>query len=165
MRSWLLEEPSLHGSDQFATRFGEEVQISWFGEPPKIDPGAHQKWRKTENIDWSPLGTYLVVYHQLGVQLWGGPNWTKQKTFKHQGVVAVQFSPCEKYLVTFSPDLAAADVKTLLFFLVNFHRNQNESHKEFFYGRFNQAKRFEDFHIIQNLRSLNGPLMINIFRN
>jgi len=106
---WLLQQNSLDGMDQFVTRFGEETQILWHGQPPEVDPASLNKWRGTENVDWSPSGSYLVVYLKLGIQLWGGPNWTKQKTFKHEGVMMVQFSPCERYLVTFSPELAARD--------------------------------------------------------
>jgi translation initiation factor 3 subunit B len=111
LNGWLLQQNSLEGHDQFVTRFGEETQVSWFGIPPEVDPASLNKWSRggTENVDWSPSGSYLVVYLKLGIQLWGGPNWTKQKTFKHEGVVMVQFSPCERYLVTFSPDLAQRD--------------------------------------------------------
>ena len=37
-----------------------------------------------------------------GVQLWGGPSWTRQKRFPHPFVNLVDFSPCEKYLTTWS---------------------------------------------------------------
>lgn len=54
-------------------------------------------------MKWSPLGTYLATFHQLGVALWGGPSFTQQMKFRHEGVEFVDFSPGEKYLVTYSP--------------------------------------------------------------
>lgn len=41
--------------------------------------------------------------HNEGVAVWGGSNWTKVARFPHPGVKLIDFSPCEKYLVTASP--------------------------------------------------------------
>lgn len=57
-------------------------------------------------MDWSPQGTYLVSMHKQGVVLWGGPEWTKIKRFRHSYVSLIAFSPDEKYLVTLSGALA-----------------------------------------------------------
>ncbi len=40
--------------------------------------------------------------HQKGVQLWGGPNWGRQKRFPHPLVNLVDFSPNEKFVTTWS---------------------------------------------------------------
>jgi translation initiation factor 3 subunit B len=58
---------------------------------------------------WSPLGTYLVTFHQLGIILWGGPSWKKLHRFQHPGVKLVDFSPNERYIVTFSQSAADQD--------------------------------------------------------
>jgi translation initiation factor 3 subunit B len=44
----------------------------------------------------------LATLHRLGVILWGGPKWTKYQKFHHPGVKLIDFSPCEKYVVTYS---------------------------------------------------------------
>jgi len=62
-----------------------------------------QSWTQTY-VKWSPLGTYLATFHKLGVALWAGPKFTQYKKFAHPHVQYIDFSPCEKYLVTYSPD-------------------------------------------------------------
>lgn len=44
----------------------------------------------------------MATLHRLGVILWGGPKWTKYQKFHHPGVKLIDFSPCEKYIVTYS---------------------------------------------------------------
>jgi translation initiation factor 3 subunit B len=48
------------------------------------------------------MGTYFVTTHKQGVALWGGPSWKKINRFTHPNVNSIDFSPSEKYLVTFS---------------------------------------------------------------
>uniref|UniRef100_A0AAZ3SMI8 Eukaryotic translation initiation factor 3 subunit B n=1 Tax=Oncorhynchus tshawytscha TaxID=74940 RepID=A0AAZ3SMI8_ONCTS len=45
------------------------------------------RWTETY-VRWSPKGTYLATFHQRGIALW---------------VSLIDFSPCERYVVTFSP--------------------------------------------------------------
>lgn len=52
-------------------------------------------------------GTYLATFHKLGIALWGGEKFAQIIKFAHEGVSHIDFSPCEKYLVTFSPLLAS----------------------------------------------------------
>jgi len=54
-------------------------------------------------VKWSPLGTYLATFHNVGVALWGGPKFSQQIRFSQRGVECIDFSPCERYLVTFNP--------------------------------------------------------------
>lgn len=61
-----------------------------------------QTWTHTY-VKWSPLGTYLSTFHKQGIALWGGPNFTQYKKFSHSSVQLIDFSPCEKYLVTYAP--------------------------------------------------------------
>ena len=51
---------------------------------------------------WSPVGTYIATLHRQGVRLWGGPSWEPQQKFAHPLVKLIDFSPCERYLVTWS---------------------------------------------------------------
>lgn len=54
-------------------------------------------------VRWSPLGTYLATFHAKGIALWGGEKFQQIVRFSHPGVQFIDFSPCEKYLVSFSP--------------------------------------------------------------
>lgn len=51
---------------------------------------------------WSPLGTYLTTFHDLGVALWGGPSWTQVCKLEHITARLVDYSPNEKYIATWS---------------------------------------------------------------
>lgn len=43
-----------------------------------------------------------MTIHYKGVAIWGGPSWEKIARFVHPNVSMVDFSPSEKYLVTWS---------------------------------------------------------------
>ena len=69
---------------------------------------VRQKWGELY-LQWSPLGTYLASLHRVGVALWSGPKLdgpigVNILRFTHPGARLVQFSPCEKYLVTWSEE-------------------------------------------------------------
>ena len=53
-------------------------------------------------ITWSPRGTMIATVHRQGVALWGGPGWAKLHRFQHVGVRLIDFSPCERFLVSYS---------------------------------------------------------------
>ncbi|RZF47852.1 hypothetical protein LSTR_LSTR010642 [Laodelphax striatellus] len=65
-------------------------------------------------VQWSPLGTYLATLHTKGVALWGGPEFTRIMKFTHAGVQFVEFSPCEKYLVTYAPQTDQVNRKLVI---------------------------------------------------
>lgn len=99
LRSWLADQA---GRDQFVTLRGDEVAVWWNrkSEPAEADisrPG----WTETY-VQWSPLGSYLVSLHRQGVQIWGGPQWISLNRFPHPAVKLIDFSPNERYLVTWS---------------------------------------------------------------
>ncbi|EGO55761.1 eukaryotic translation initiation factor 3 [Neurospora tetrasperma FGSC 2508] len=101
LRSFMAD-PSGRGRDQFVMFRGESVGVFWNNEketPENVVDRQH--WTETF-VQWSPLGTYLTSVHAQGVQLWGGPSWTRQRRFAHPFVNLVAFSPNEKYLVTWS---------------------------------------------------------------
>ena len=46
----------------------------------------------------------MATVHGRGIALWGGPKFGKISRVLHPGVQYIDFSPGEKYLVTFSPN-------------------------------------------------------------
>lgn len=102
LRAWLLDEKA---RDQFVIRYNEETEV-WWNDPAKPDrTPEHARSRWSENyVSWSPRGTYLATFHRLGIQLWGGPSWKKMCKLSHGGVKLLDFSPCENFVVTWSPE-------------------------------------------------------------
>ncbi|KAK9487078.1 hypothetical protein V1527DRAFT_404953 [Lipomyces starkeyi] len=101
LRSWLKEPNSI---DQFILYKGESVGVFWNrkSEVPEVNVNR-SNWTETY-VAWSPLGTYLCSVHHQGVQLWGGDEFGRKARFIHPGVQLLDFSPCENYLVTWSPE-------------------------------------------------------------
>lgn len=99
--SFLLEPDAY---DQFCvvTAQGHSVQIWQNTQPDPTLVEDRQNWTLTY-VKWSPLGTFLATFHKLGIALWGGPQFTQYKKFSHGAVQFIDFSPCEKYLVTYAP--------------------------------------------------------------
>lgn len=50
--------------------------------------------------------------HKHGVILNGGPSFKKLRRFKHPSVARAAFSPCEKFLITYSEAIAMRDSVT-----------------------------------------------------
>ncbi|RGB25416.1 eukaryotic translation initiation factor eIF2A-domain-containing protein [Rhizophagus diaphanus] len=99
LRSWLTDPQA---RDQFVLYRGDDVSIFWNRktEPPEEE---HKRVYWTETyVQWSPLGTYLSTFHRQGIALWGGPSWNKIIRFVHPGVKLIDFSPNERFLVTWS---------------------------------------------------------------
>lgn len=65
---------------------------------------------------WSPKGTYLATFHRQGIALWGGDEFNRLQRFNHTNVQLMDFSPCERFVVTYSPvqDSAAQEPSVLL---------------------------------------------------
>lgn len=100
LRSWLLDPQS---RDQFVTINGPTVSVSWtsrYGQPEVAESRSHWTDRF---VQWSARGSYLATVHGQGVALWGGPSWQKIARYPHQGVKLLDFSPCEAFLITWSP--------------------------------------------------------------
>ncbi|KAI8362858.1 translation initiation factor eIF-3b [Mortierella sp. GBAus27b] len=99
IKSWLADEL---GRDQFVVYRHQDVAVLWNmqKEQPQV---AHSKTHWTEfYVQWSPLGSYMTTVHTQGVALWGGESWKKIIRFVHPGVKLVDYSPNERYLVTWS---------------------------------------------------------------
>ncbi|KAK9888250.1 hypothetical protein WA026_000514 [Henosepilachna vigintioctopunctata] len=79
----------------------KDVQI-WQNTQP--EPSMIEKRENCTQclIKWSPLGTFLATFHHQGIALWAGAGLTQYKKFLHVNVQFIDFSPCEKYLVTYA---------------------------------------------------------------
>jgi len=81
---------------------GDDVGVFWNNKNQPPDVAVNRKHWTQLFVQWSPQGTYLASVHQQGVQVWGGPSFSRQKQFPHPFVSLVQFSPGEKYITTWS---------------------------------------------------------------
>ncbi|KAI0236576.1 Eukaryotic translation initiation factor 3 subunit B [Lamellibrachia satsuma] len=100
LRQWLLDP---HCYNQYSVIYegGEKTAIFLnTSEPSVLEERA--RWTETY-ARWSPQGTYFTTFHEKGIALWGGENFKQIMRFSHHGVQLIDYSPCEKYLVTFSP--------------------------------------------------------------
>lgn len=107
MLSWLQDKTCY---DQFSVIYDNGqttgIYLNTHNEPTKIEERG--QWTETY-VRWSPKGTYLATFHSRGIALWGGEKFKQIQRFSHQGVHFIDFSPCEKYLVTFSPSADSKD--------------------------------------------------------
>lgn len=62
---------------------------------------------KVRKVQFSVNGTYLAALFDDGVRLFGGENMKEISFFPHSGVKDIQFSPNEKYLLSFNGALYA----------------------------------------------------------
>uniref|UniRef100_A0A4W3JH05 Eukaryotic translation initiation factor 3 subunit B n=1 Tax=Callorhinchus milii TaxID=7868 RepID=A0A4W3JH05_CALMI len=107
LRYW-LEDPDCRDQCSIIYESGDRTAILWndVKEPVTIEERA--RWTETY-VRWSPRGTYLATFHQRGIALWGGEKFKQIQRFSHQGVQLIDFSPCERYMVSFSPLLDTKD--------------------------------------------------------
>ena len=97
---WWLGDPSCR--DQVVMYRGDAVAVFW-NRKKEIPEMILDRSAWTEKfVQWSPLGTYLATMHSKGVQLWGGPSWSRQTRFPHPECNLIDFSPTEQYLCTWS---------------------------------------------------------------
>ena len=54
-------------------------------------------------ITWSPQGTYLILIKPDKVVFLGGKEMTPIIVLPKNKVLSVKMSPCEKYVLTYSP--------------------------------------------------------------
>ena len=54
-------------------------------------------------FSWSPKGTYLIIIKSDKVEFLGGSSMKSILTINEPKVESVTFSPCEKYLMVYSP--------------------------------------------------------------
>eukprot|EP00297_Palpitomonas_bilix_P005059 CAMPEP_0113917488 /NCGR_PEP_ID=MMETSP0780_2-20120614/32772_1 /TAXON_ID=652834 /ORGANISM="Palpitomonas bilix" /LENGTH=677 /DNA_ID=CAMNT_0000917087 /DNA_START=1 /DNA_END=2031 /DNA_ORIENTATION=- /assembly_acc=CAM_ASM_000599 len=105
MSDWLLDEDA---RDQFLIRAGDNTEIYFHHPLPAKFEKVYERSKWTENMCfWSPKGTYLATFHAQGIAVWGTSAWKQVSKFPHPNVTHIDFSPCEKYVVTFSPSAPA----------------------------------------------------------
>eukprot|EP01083_Nonionella_stella_P109723 320259_1 len=121
-----LEDP--FGRDQYVVRTGPLTEVYWNdpirtdigGRDPSVErvrknvEGAERKKERpilpqshlTDGyVQWSPLGSYLIVMHPgKDVVLYAGEQLKQVHRFSHDGVIMFGFSPQENYLVTFGKE-------------------------------------------------------------
>eukprot|EP00310_Coccolithus_braarudii_P012456 CAMPEP_0183351492 /NCGR_PEP_ID=MMETSP0164_2-20130417/25201_1 /TAXON_ID=221442 /ORGANISM="Coccolithus pelagicus ssp braarudi, Strain PLY182g" /LENGTH=673 /DNA_ID=CAMNT_0025523685 /DNA_START=48 /DNA_END=2069 /DNA_ORIENTATION=+ len=102
LKSWLLDPTA---RDQFVVRYNEECEI-WWNDPTRPDPvPEHSRRGWSENyVAWSPRGTYLATFHNQGIMLWAGASWKRMQRLSVRGVKLLDFSPCERFVVTWTPE-------------------------------------------------------------
>lgn len=107
LRGWLLNEDCI---DQFSVLYQEGMRAGIYLNTNREATVVKERDGWTDSIVvWSPMGTYLATFHKQGLALWGGDDFGQIAKFAHEGVTLAEFSPCEKYLVTFSPQYAASN--------------------------------------------------------
>ncbi|VDN60414.1 unnamed protein product [Dracunculus medinensis] len=109
--SWLQSDKCY---DQLAIHYEREANLKGSGVIPHVgvyeyrkgkDPilmEERQNWTETV-FKWSPYGTFLTSVHRMGVVLWAGEKFNRFNRFQHENVMMVDFSPCERFLITYSP--------------------------------------------------------------
>mgnify|MGYP000120054897 CR=1 FL=1 len=103
LKSWLTDS---RGRDQFVVRFEDKTKVLWndqiSGVPELVSAGPEDRVWTDRFVKWSSQGTYLATLHSRGVVIWGGPGFEEMMRFSHNGVSNLEFSPCERYLLTYS---------------------------------------------------------------
>ncbi|ONK77270.1 uncharacterized protein A4U43_C02F4820 [Asparagus officinalis] len=101
LQQWLTDEKA---RDQFVIRAGAFTEVFW-NDPRQMMPQLvyrRQYWTESF-VQWSPLGTYLATVHRQGAAIWGGAaTFNRLMRYAHPLVKLIDFSPGEKYLVTYS---------------------------------------------------------------
>ena len=97
---WWLGDPGAR--DQFVMYRGDHVGVFWNRKKENPENIVDRQHWTEMFVQWSPQGTYLATMHRRGVQLWGGPSWSRQTRFPHPLCNMMDFSPNENYIVTWS---------------------------------------------------------------
>ncbi|TVU10085.1 hypothetical protein EJB05_43593 [Eragrostis curvula] len=99
--NWLTDEKA---RDQIVIRAGPSTGVYW-NDARKLKPELvcqNQLWTDSF-VQWSPLGTYLATVHRQGSQVWGGQDMLERlMRFPHPQVNMIDFSPGERFLITYS---------------------------------------------------------------
>ncbi|KAI8321826.1 translation initiation factor eIF-3b [Martensiomyces pterosporus] len=120
LKSWLADD---YARDQFVMYADQELGVYW-NEPAQDAEKILSRTNWTETyVQWSPLGSYMCTFHRQGLVLWGGPSWKKLLRFVHLGVKLADFSPSERYLVTWSNEPISVESVNQLLGAGNEHQN------------------------------------------
>lgn len=101
LQKWLTDEKA---RDQFVIRAGNDTEVLWNdARQSKPEPVYKRPYWTESFVQWSPLGTYLATVHRQGAAVWGGATtFNRLMRYFHPQVKLIDFSPGEKYLVTYS---------------------------------------------------------------
>lgn len=101
LQQWLTDAKA---RDQFVIRAGSDTEVLWNdAKLLKPDPVYKRAFWTESFVQWSPLGTYLATVHRQGAAVWGGATtFNRLMRYAHPQVKLIDFSPGEKYLVTYS---------------------------------------------------------------
>ncbi|MBA0771804.1 hypothetical protein Gotri_007276 [Gossypium trilobum] len=101
LQKWLTDEKA---RDQFVIRAGTDTEVLWNDARQSKTELVYKRSYWTESfVQWSPLGTYLATVHRQGAAVWGGANtFNRLMRYAHPQVKLIDFSPGEKFLVTYS---------------------------------------------------------------
>ncbi|KAL3315983.1 translation initiation factor eIF-3b like protein [Cichlidogyrus casuarinus] len=110
LRWWLQNELC---RDQFSLVYvsspGKPLtgSVQWFSSVEPVMIKEHESWTNRWMI-WSPKGSYMVTKHEPGVILWAGEEFIRVSRLAHPSVGFADFSPNEKFLVTYSKSQSAS---------------------------------------------------------
>ncbi|XP_078439767.1 eukaryotic translation initiation factor 3 subunit B-like [Wolffia australiana] len=101
LHKWLTDEKA---RDQFVICAGRETEVLWNDARHMKPELVYRRSQWTESfVQWSSLGTYLATVHRQGVAIWGGANtFNRIMRYAHPMVKLIDFSPGERFLVTYS---------------------------------------------------------------
>lgn len=103
LHSWLTDKL---GRDQFVVRHGDDTVVCWNdGRRGRADEVYKRTFWTESFVQWSPLGNMLATMHRQGVAVWGGKpsgEFVRLNRFQHAGAQLIDFSPGERYLMTYS---------------------------------------------------------------
>eukprot|EP00955_Chlamydomonas_euryale_P089861 364496-Chlamydomonas_euryale.AAC.45 len=105
IQSWMVDKM---GRDQFVIRSGDNTEVFWNdGKRGKADMvrtrRVYQRQHWTESfVQWSPLGNYITTMHRQGAAIWAGPEWTRLQRLAHPNIRLIDYSPNERYMVSYS---------------------------------------------------------------
>lgn len=91
------------GRDQLLVYAQDHAEVVWNGRTGNLETCYAKDHWTDSYFQWSPFGTILGTVHAPGAALWAGPNFDRLNRFMHPGVQLMDFSPFERYLVTWSP--------------------------------------------------------------
>ncbi|KAK4379539.1 hypothetical protein RND71_001401 [Anisodus tanguticus] len=100
-QQWLTDEKA---RDQYVVRAGTDTEVLWNDARQMKPELVYKRSFWTESfVQWSPMGTYLATVHRQGAAIWGGATtFNRLERYAHPHVKLIDFSPGERYLVTYS---------------------------------------------------------------
>ncbi|KAG8377298.1 hypothetical protein BUALT_Bualt08G0014700 [Buddleja alternifolia] len=101
LQEWLFDEKA---RDQFVIRASSDTEILWNDARQSMPDPVYKRSDWTESfVKWSPLGTYLATIHRQGAAVWGGATtFNRLMRYAHPQVQLIDFSPGERFLVTYN---------------------------------------------------------------